>query len=39
VLVFTLMVIAGLTWGAGRLNNAEDAPAPAEEKRPLPRAA
>jgi hypothetical protein len=39
VLVFTLMVIAGLTWGAGRLNNAEDAPEPAEEKRPLPRAA
>jgi hypothetical protein len=39
VLFLTLMVIAGLTWGAGRLNGAEDAPDRAEEKQPLPRAA
>jgi hypothetical protein len=39
VLIFTLMVIAGLTWGAGRLNNAEDAPEPVREKQPVPRAA
>lgn len=39
VLFLTLMVIAALTWGAGRLNGAEDAPSPLEEKQPLPRAA
>jgi hypothetical protein len=39
VLFFTLMVIAGLTWGAGRLNNAVTTPEPVEEKRPIPKAA
>jgi hypothetical protein len=39
VLVLTLMVITALTWGAGRLNNAEGAPEPVEEKQPVPRAA
>ncbi|HEY2504341.1 MAG TPA: hypothetical protein VGI68_23715 [Mycobacterium sp.] len=39
VLFFTLMVIAGLTWGAGRLNNAVTEPEPVEEKRPIPKAA
>lgn len=39
VLVLTLMVIAGLTWGAGRINNALSEPEPVSEKQPLPRAA
>ncbi len=39
VLFFTLMVIAGLTWGAGRLNNAVNEPEPVEEKRTIPKAA
>ena len=39
VLFLTLMVIAGLTWGAGRLNNAVAEPEPVEEKQPVPRAA
>ena len=39
VLIFTLMVIAGLTWGAGRLGNAVTEPEPVDEKQPLPRAA
>ena len=39
VLIFTLMVIAALTWGAGRINNAASQPEPVEEKQPLPRAA
>jgi hypothetical protein len=39
VLIFTLMVIAGLTWGAGRLGNSVTEPEPVEEKQPLPRAA
>jgi hypothetical protein len=39
VLVFTLIVIAALTWGAGRINNAVTEPEPVEEKRPLPKAA
>ncbi|HSS25423.1 MAG TPA: hypothetical protein VLL82_13715 [Mycobacterium sp.] len=39
VLFLTLMVIAGLTWGAGRLNNALTEPEPVEEKQPIPRAA
>jgi hypothetical protein len=39
VLIFTLMVIAALAWGAGRINNAASAPKPVEEKQPLPRAA
>lgn len=39
VLFLTLMVIAGLTWGAGRLNNAVAEPEPVEDKRPVPRAA
>ncbi|WP_406815888.1 hypothetical protein [Mycobacterium sp. M23085] len=39
VLFFTLMVIAGLTWGAGRLNNSLAEPEPVEDKQPLPRAA
>jgi hypothetical protein len=38
VLILTLMVISGLTWGAGRLSNAEGAPEPVEEKQPLPGA-
>ena len=36
VLIFTLMVIAALTWGAGRINNAVTEPEPVEEKQPLP---
>jgi hypothetical protein len=39
VLFLTLMVIAALTWAAGRLNSAENAPSPIEEKQPVPRAA
>ncbi|MEM6107800.1 hypothetical protein AAHS21_16390 [Mycobacterium sp. 050272] len=39
VLVLTLMVIAALTWGAGRINDALSEPEPVEEKQPLPRAA
>lgn len=39
VLILTLMVIAALTWGAGRLNNALVEPEPAEEKQPIHRAA
>jgi hypothetical protein len=39
VLFLTLMVIAALTWGAGRLNGAEHAPERVEQKQPLPRAA
>ncbi len=39
VLIFTLMVIAALTWGAGRINNAVTEPEPVEEKQPLPKAA
>jgi hypothetical protein len=39
VLIFTLMVIAALTWGAGRINNAVTEPEPVEEKRSIPRAA
>jgi hypothetical protein len=39
VLFLTLMVIAGLTWGAGRINNAVSEPEPVEEKQPIPRAA
>jgi hypothetical protein len=39
VLFLTLMVIAALTWGAGRLNNAETAPKrEEEEKHPVPGA-
>lgn len=38
VLVLTLMVISALTWGAGRLNNAESAPEPVEDKQPVPGA-
>ncbi len=39
VLFLTLMVIAGLTWGAGRLNNSIAEPEPVEDRRPIPRAA
>ena len=39
VLIFTLMVISALTWGAGRINNAVTEPEPVEEKRSIPRAA
>jgi hypothetical protein len=39
VLFLTLMVIAGLTWGAGRLNNSIAEPEPVEDKQPIPRAA
>jgi hypothetical protein len=39
VLFLTLMVIAGLTWGAGRLNNSLVEPEPVEDKQPIPRAA
>ncbi|ORV82638.1 hypothetical protein AWC11_01805 [Mycobacterium interjectum] len=38
VLILTLMVISGLTWGAGRLGYAEGAPEPVEEKQPVPGA-
>jgi hypothetical protein len=39
VLIFTLMVISALTWGAGRINGGVTEPAPVEEKRSIPRAA
>jgi hypothetical protein len=39
VLIFTLIVIAALTWGAGRINNAITEPEPVEEKHPIPKAA
>jgi hypothetical protein len=39
VLFLTLMVIGGLTWGAGRLNNSIAEPEPVEDKQPVPRAA
>jgi hypothetical protein len=39
VLFLTLMVIAALTWGAGRINNSLTEPEPVEEKRPIPKAA
>jgi hypothetical protein len=40
VLFLTLIVIAGLTWGAGRINTGvTEREEPIEEKRPLPRAA
>jgi Na+-transporting methylmalonyl-CoA/oxaloacetate decarboxylase gamma subunit len=39
VLFLSLMVIAGLTWGAGRINNSLSEPEPAEEKQPVPKAA
>ncbi len=39
VLFLTLMVIAGLTWGAGRLGYAVTEPEPVEEKQQIPRAA
>lgn len=39
VLFMTLLVIAGLTWGAGRINNSIAEPEPVEDKRPIPRAA
>jgi hypothetical protein len=40
VLIFTLMVIAALTWGAGRINAGTSKPEQVEEeKHPLPRAA
>lgn len=40
VLIFTLMVIAGVTWGAGRINGETTEPKQVEEeKHPLPHAA
>jgi hypothetical protein len=39
VLFLTLMVIAALTWGAGRINNSLVEPERVEEKRPIPKAA
>ncbi|MBW0020020.1 MAG: hypothetical protein JO236_21090 [Mycobacterium sp.] len=40
VLIFTLMVIAGLTWGAGRINGGTTTPGQIEEeKHPVPHAA
>ncbi|OBE92384.1 hypothetical protein [Mycobacterium sp. 852002-10029_SCH5224772] len=39
VLFLTLMVIASLTWGAGRLGNAVTEPEPVEDKQQVPRAA
>jgi hypothetical protein len=39
VLFLTLMLISALAWGAGRINNSLTQPEPAEEKRPVPRAA
>lgn len=39
VLFLTLMVIAGLTWGAGRLGYAVTEPEPVEDKQQIPRAA
>jgi hypothetical protein len=39
-LIFTRMVIAALTWGAGRINATESAPKqPVQENRAPPRAA
>jgi hypothetical protein len=38
VLFLTLMVISALTWGAGRLNNAQESPEPIEERHPVPGA-
>jgi hypothetical protein len=38
VLFLTLMVISGLTWGAGRLGYATGRPEPVEEKQPVPGA-
>lgn len=39
VLFLTLMVVAGLTWGAGRLGYAITEPEPVEDKQQIPRAA
>jgi len=39
VLFLTLTVIAGLTWGAGRLGSAVTEPEPVEDKQRIPRAA
>ncbi|GLC09746.1 hypothetical protein Mkiyose1384_43450 [Mycobacterium kiyosense] len=40
VLIFTLMVIAGITWGAGRINGGTSRPRRTEDaETPLPRAA
>jgi hypothetical protein len=39
VLILTLLVIAALTWGAGRINRAVTSPEPVEEEHELPRAA
>ena len=39
VLFLTLMVIAALTWGAGRINNSLTEPQPVEERQPIPKAA
>ncbi len=39
VLFLTLMVIGGLTWGAGRLGYAITEPEPVEDKQQIPRAA
>jgi hypothetical protein len=39
VLFLTLMVIAALTWGAGRISNSLTEPEPVEEKHPIPKAA
>jgi hypothetical protein len=39
VLIFTLMVITGLTWGAGRINAGTSPKRAADEQQPLPRAA
>ena len=39
VLILSLMVIAALTWGAGRLNNSLSEPEPVDEKQPVPKAA
>ena len=38
VLILTLMVISALTWGAGRLNNAQESPEPVEARHPVPGA-
>ncbi|BAX92394.1 hypothetical protein [Mycobacterium shigaense] len=39
VLMFSLIVIAALTWGAGRLNNSLSGPEPVDEKQALSKAA
>ncbi|MCV7079056.1 hypothetical protein [Mycobacterium szulgai] len=39
VLILTLMVIAGITWGAGRINTETIPQQVEEDKQPLPRAA